>query len=471
MTVIYFTLATLIVVVPWLAARRYGMLPWVSPLHFVAYFALFGVLLKTVTLAIAPELMMLNGFIDDRSSILLGYLYVLGFVVFISFGYIAGIKRRTHPGTGEYASAAVWKVGHPVKLALAGILIFLAAALSILAARGMSGFSSLFSVDTIYQMNSEKIVRSDELEGFGKSFAALKTFFIIPTFAFMVWTGRQIERPTLTGLGVTILLLGVVVFSVMFQAKRMELLNLLVYYLCAYVLLGHKVRLQMILKLFVALAGLVAIFVVMTVLRDTKGGLDNAEFVLTGALAQIGGSSYFLDINMPIVFVDRANHLEPLWGASYIYWLYGWIPREFWPAKPAVTLGPYVKQVVFGIYGSVGGFNPTGSGEAMLNFGWGGMLVGIPLGWIYRRFEEYLLKPRILRNKGGVWVYPLAFYPFLVGTLQSSFSATLIGSATFFVLLRVSNHLVSGPPTFSRYHRVSQSSPVASRNDHGGPVC
>lgn len=437
MDFLFLLISAVIVVVPWLTARRYGLLPWVSPLHIVSYFALFGVLLKTIVYIFAPDVLMFSRFITHQSAILSGYLFLSGFVFFISLGYVAGVRRRTVPQLQELTTRAIWQVRNPWLWTAVSIAIFLLAALSILSARGFSGISALFSTHTLYELNTQKIARIDNVNGFGNGFAALKSFFIIPTFAFMVWLSRQIARPAPQRLIMALLTGLIVVFSIIFQAKRMELADLLIYYLCLHVLLGYRVRAKMLLKLMVAFIAIFLLFVVMTTLRATKGGLDNAEFALLEPLLQIGGSTYFLDLNMPIVLFDRAGSYEHFGGASYFYWVFGWIPRSFWVDKPAITLGPYVKQTIFGLYGSIGGINPTGPGEAILNFGWAGMLVGAPLGWIYRRLEEYLLKPRTLSRKGGVWLYPLVFYPFIQGTLQSSFSATLIGAVTSFVLLRV----------------------------------
>ncbi len=436
MLVVFFILAGVIAALPWIVGRHYGMLPWVSPMHIVSYFALFGVLLKTLALAIAPELMMFNQFGASAASIVQGYIYLTGFILVMVIGYLAGIRRRTAPDLSIHGATAVWRVRRPGALALVSVGVLVAASMAILAARGISGFSSIFAAETIYALNTQKIVRSDDLDGFGKSFAAVKSLFIVPTFALVVWLGRQIERPTAGGALVTTTMVGMVVFTIMFQAKRMELIDVIFYYLCIFLLLGHKVRGRMALNLAFGLGAVVMLFIIMTTLRATKGGLDNIELQLLGSLLQVSGSSYFLDINMPVIIFDNIDRFEFFYGQSYFYWLFGWVPRDLWPQKPAITLGPFVKQQVLGIYGSVGGINPTGPGEAMLNFGWAGMLVGAALGFMYRRIEEYLLRDRVIAFRGGLWLYPLVFYPFIAGTLQSSFSATLIGAVVNVALLK-----------------------------------
>lgn len=437
MTLILLALAFATGLIPFFVGQRYGILPWVSPLHLVSYYVLFGVVLKTVAMTFQPDVAYFRQFIFEEISVLSGYTFLAGFIIFLSFGYVFGVRRRHQPDLQEFATIGLRRIRHPGKLALTGAIVFLAAAAAILGARGISGVSSLFSLQTLYAVNTQKVIRIEGVEGYGQSFAALKTFFIIPTLAFTVWLGRQINMPSRWGLVMSALLGILVVFMIIFEAKRLELLNLAVYYLCIYVLLRQDLDRKILVKLGLAFGIIVAVFIVMTTLRSTKGGLENVELAFLDSLFEVAGSTYFIDINLPIIIIDRLGQFELFGGASYFYWIFGWVPREFWPEKPAITLGPFVKQEIFGIHGSLGGINPTAAGEAMLNFGWAGVFVGFFLGFAYRRVEEYILRPRSLMYRGGLWVYPLVFYPAIVGTLQSSFSAALIGAVASYILVRL----------------------------------
>jgi hypothetical protein len=454
MTAFYLISAAFIVLLPWMTARRFGLVVWVSPLHFVAYFAFFGVFAKTILALFAPDMMLYSSFIDDEAAVVGGYLYVLCFMVFLCLGYVLGIRRRAAPDFAHLSKLAVAQIRSPRLLMLIGIGIFLLAALALVAARGIGGFAAIFSVETIHSLNSSKIVRTES--GVGQSFAALKAFFIVPTLVLLVALARQIIAPTLGNFLLLLVLATTVLFSILMEAKRLDLLNLLFYYLCITVLMGNRVDGRSLLKLFAASFGVIGLFIVMTTLRATKGGLEGLEVAVLEPLLHITGSTYFLDINVPIMIIDRLPDLPPLLGESYTYWLYGWIPRDLWPEKPVVSLGPYVKQEVMGLYGSVGGINPTGAGEAMLNFGWAGMLVGAGLGLLYRWLEEALLRPKTFVVYGGIWLYPLVFFPFIVATLQSSFSASLVTSAFNVALLTILLKLVSirwrvgGPPLSGR---------------------
>lgn len=84
---------------------------------------------------------------------------------------------------------------------------------------------------------------------------------------------------------------------------------------------------------------------------------------------------------------------------------------------------------------SGGAFNVTGPGEAFINFSWGGIGVGLALGWLYRKGEALLLAPYAIIRHGSFLLYPMLFYPFIQATLQSSFSSFVVGAAAQAVLI------------------------------------
>ena len=277
MNTIILILALTTTLIPFFVGRRYGILQWVSPLQIVAYYVLFGVFVKTVATAFYPDVAFFRPHISQEISILSGHLFLLIFIIMVCIGYVVGVRKRPAPNLHQYAVIGLQKIRHPGKLAIASVLIFLATATAILSARGISGLSSLFSIETLYAVNTQKVVRIEGVEGFGQNFAALKSLFIIPTFAFVVWIGRQIQHPSGVRFTMSLTLAMMVVFMIIFQAKRLELLNLVIYYLCIYVLLGNKVDHKLLAKLVIAFGLIISVFVIMTTLRATKGRLDNAD--------------------------------------------------------------------------------------------------------------------------------------------------------------------------------------------------
>jgi hypothetical protein len=151
-------------------------------------------------------------------------------------------------------------------------------------------------------------------------------------------------------------------------------------------------------------------------------------------LHQIVGSTYFLDFNASVMVTQRVTPVMYLLGDSYTWWSFGWVPRAVWIDKPAIDLGVFFKRDVMGIE-TGGAFNVTGPGEAFINFGWFGMAVGVALGWIYRRGEVLLLSAQGALRHASFVAYPLLFYPFVQATLQSSFSAFIVGAAAQTVLI------------------------------------
>lgn len=443
LTLVLISFALFTCVLPWQIAQRHGVLPLVSPLHFVAYFSVFGIFLKTIVFAIQPEAAFFTLFVSDPLSILLGYAYMAAFVVFLCLGYL--LSKRWQPGAmfRHKALPGLMKVRYPSALAFISIGIFLATALSILAARGIYGLTALFSFETIYQVNTQKIVRIEGEDSFGQSFAALKLFFIVPTLAMSVWIARHLNRPSIATLAMTSFMTLLVVFMIMLQAKRLELLNLIFYFLCIYVMSGRSISFRLWAGLLSGGLAIFAVFIVMTVLRSTKGGLENAELDLLGPLTQITSSTYFLDINMSVIMVDKAHFEDLFLGESYLYWLFAWIPRALWEGKPVITLGPYVKQEILGIYGTLGGVNPTGPGEAYLNFGFFGVLIGFCLGSFYRFIEELLLKSKDKMRGVSCWIYTLVLFDFIQSTLQSSFSAAVVTTIASLIVVTIFFQIVS----------------------------
>jgi len=151
-------------------------------------------------------------------------------------------------------------------------------------------------------------------------------------------------------------------------------------------------------------------------------------------LRQIIGSTYFLDINVAVMVTGHLEPAQMLLGQSYGWWVFGWVPRDIWPDKPAIDLGVYFKREVMGIT-TGGAFNVTGPGEAFINFGWAGLAVAPALGWAFRAGEAVLLDAQRTARRGAAFLYPILFYPFVQACLQSSFSAFIVGAAAQLVLI------------------------------------
>lgn len=451
MGLIVLVLACVCVALPLLLAQRYGMVRLVSPLHFVAYFAFFGIFVKAVYSEVLGGPLFLDRYGVTDAAVLSGTVFATLFVAMICLGYVLAISgRRPRTALAQDAVVAALRLTRPWLLAAAAVGVFLLVTSLFLAARGFGGLAAAFSLDTFDALNTARIARIEGVEGYGRSFAGLKALYIVPTLALVVFltrhavTGRASDR-LLVGLS-----LALCIVAALLQGGRFALVDLAVAYVFVFAVLGRRLGWGLMLKGSAGLAGLLALFVAMTTMRATKGAPSGSDLDVLAALDQLVSSTYFLDLNMPVLILSLSDPADRLLGSSYVSWLYGWVPRSIWLDKPPVTLGPYVKQVVLGQRGTLGGINPTGPGEAILNFGWLGVFVGAALGVAYRRIEEFLLAQRRLVN-GGLWFYPLLFYPFIQSTLQSSFSAAVVTLAAQFVVVWLLLRLLHGPPV--RAHR------------------
>lgn len=415
-------LGTVCAVVPFAMGQRYGLVRLVSPMHLLAWFCMFGFTIKAVVYAAFPQLAFYKRFIDNPWGDLLGALYLSCFILLMCLGYrlaCAPVCRADNIAAARMVAAGVTRRWALFVLAFG---VAAATALMILRARGAAAnFDLLAGVNTAKQINVGA-------NGVGSTLAGLKTLFIVPKFAFVLLLAHGIAAPSWTSqaqAGVLgLLLLGIALIS----GDRFELIEMLIFALAVFVMLGGGISLRAGLWLICAGAVVVGLSVYMTELRlGQRGGLALLA-------SQIVGSTYFLDINAAIMITDRMGTGQMMLGESYFWWLFGWVPRAIWVDKPAVDLGVFFKRDLMQIH-TGGGFNVTGPGEAYINFGWGGVWVGFALGWIYRKGETVLLAvPRTLRH-GAFLLYPMLFYPFVQATLQSSFSAFIVLAVAQFLMI------------------------------------
>jgi oligosaccharide repeat unit polymerase len=398
--------------IPLYGGARWGLVAWVSPLHILAYLAAAGFLAKALAYATAPDLAFYARFEPAPGAVLRGAIYLGLFILLITLGYGMACRPLSRRLIVVATRIKAGQLRHGLPLALgAGCVTLLTIAL-ILRARGAGwGDAGLLA-----SLNSAKQIAVNA-DGVGATLAGIKTFFVVPKYAFILSLAALILQPgarlaLITG-ALALLLVAVALVS----GDRFDLVELAVYALASYALMGGRIGLRG--GLAMLLAGILLALVAgqMTQLRGAEAGLG----------AQILGSSYFLDLNIAVMVTDRVSPDLMLGGQSYFWWLYGWVPRAIWPDKPAVDLGVYLKQVVMGEMAQ-GGYNVTGPGEAFINFGWGGLLMAPLLGAVFRWGEAFLLQPARNLAHGTAFLYPLLFYPFVQASLQSSFSAYLVGA-------------------------------------------
>ncbi|PUB12127.1 oligosaccharide repeat unit polymerase [Yoonia sediminilitoris] len=411
--------------VPLVLGQRHGIIRLVSPMHLVAYFCFFGFLLKVSTYAIFPQFAFFRRFVENSWGDQLGALYLTLFVLMLCAGYRVACARTSR---ADAAAAARIMAGH---IQGTGWLVAVAVGFAagtiavILQARGVSALDP----GVVTALNSDKQINVNA-NGVGATLAGIKTFFIVPKCAFVMLLAHAIVTGSRWIAALALCLGGLLVFIALLSGDRFELVELMIFALATAMILGMRLSARRLVPAGVALLCLGAVSGYMTQLRlgveigSTSGLL----------LRQIVGSTYFLDINAAVMVTDRVETGQMLLGQSYGWWSFGWVPRAIWIDKPAIDLGAFFKREVMQVY-TGGAHNVTGPGEAYINFGWAGVCVGFILGWVYRKGEEFLLSPLAAFRQGAFVFYPLVFYPFVQATLQSSFSAFIVGAAAQSVLI------------------------------------
>lgn len=412
-------LATLCTVLPFWLGARYGMVRLVSPMHLLSYFCAFGFWIKVAVYGAIPDYAFYSRFIDTPGAMQIGAIYLTGFILLMCVGYRCAVR----PGDPFPAV-------HEARVIAAGIVrqgwlftgAFVVAGLTfalLVQARGLS----VFSTDLLTAFNQDKQINVGS-DGVGATLAGIKTLFVVPKFAFVLLLAQGVVRQSGWLLAQAFVLAALLVAIAIVSGDRFELVELLVFAAATYLILGGQIGIRAVVQMTLGAMSVLFLSAYMTALRGTEASL----------LYQIVGSTYFLDINAAVMVTDQVKPNDYLLGETYGWWTFGWVPRAFWLDKPAIDLGVFLKRDVMQVT-TGGAFNVTGPGEAFMNFGWAGVLVGFVLGWAYRRLEVLLLSARSTLRFASFYLYPLLLYPFVQASLHSSFSGFIVGAAAQSILI------------------------------------
>ena len=412
-------LAFVCTVIPFLMGGRYGMVHLVSPMHLLGYFCALGFLLKVAVYGAIPEFAFFGRYIDTPGAMQLGALYLASFILLMCIGYRFAVRPSDPvPAICEARLIAGGLVRQgwlfTAAFGIAGLTFVL-----LVQARGIP----VLSADLLPAFNEDKQINVNS-DGVGATLAGIKTLFVVPKFAFILLLAQGIVQGARMFLVQAFALALLLVVIALISGDRFELVELLVFASATYLILGGRVGWRAVALMCLGATAVLMLSAYMTTLRGTDVGLVH----------QIVGSTYFLDINAAVMVTDQVKPATYLLGESYGWWTFGWVPRAIWIDKPAIDLGVFLKRDVMQV-ATGGAFNVTGPGEAFMNFGWAGVLVGFVLGWIYRRMEVAVLTARASLRWGSFYAYPLLVYPFVQASLHSSFSGFIVGAAAQSVLI------------------------------------
>jgi len=165
---------------------------------------------------------------------------------------------------------------------------------------------------------------------------------------------------------------------------------------------------------FMVFLGLIFLMIaIMGQMRATNKGLD---FDRGGVVAGVIGSGNGVDMARTLGIIKNVpERVDYKYGATYPTLLTFWVPRAFWPDKPEVGLGPYIKSEVLGGREVDKNGWPAGViGEAHLNFGKAGIVIimfiyGAFQRCFYNSFRPYLGKNFIITLLYAVCVWRFSF--------------------------------------------------------------
>ncbi len=145
--------------------------------------------------------------------------------------------------------------------------------------------------------------------------------------------------------------------------------------------------------------------------------------------------AYFMDPAKTAVIVDRVgDDVDYLYGSSIAGLFIAPVPRLIWPEKPIVRAGPFVAQELMN-FQSTAGVPPGVVGELYLNFGWFGILIGMPLIGMLMAYLWHLHKRSDNRDLS---IIRYAFYMIsFVYLFTVEFTAASIIAIKFIIAMRL----------------------------------
>jgi len=145
-------------------------------------------------------------------------------------------------------------------------------------------------------------------------------------------------------------------------------------------------------SIVLSVVGVIALVAGMGVLRELNSYNRSESSFLDSTI----GTGNGFDAVRSTAIIDRVpERADFLLGNSYAAIPFFFVPRVVWPDKPSMSLGPWVRTELFGVWSRNAGWPPGFVAESYANFGYVGILIvplvlGIALRAIYETFRPLL---------------------------------------------------------------------------------
>ena len=436
MTNLFVLIISLIIpVMLMIAASRLSVSPMVSPLTFIALQVFVGVTMKSFAIVVNDDFSSLLRWSYAPEELLSAIIYLFLFMTLLVSGYAFAHKPRSLQAAHHAASQINIKPVDVRRLLLISVTTTVAVFVLLVAQRqSFSSIFNLFNLNSFGELQRHRVDRIEGIENFGNSYFSTTVFFSVNTLVLIIITTllfwrRSGARSTNGKLKVVFLICCIIaVMEVLVTGRR----NLLAVYMLIYGSIAfsgiHRIGFKSSVKYALAFGCVLVIFSIMTVFRSAGGGgiYVWADELGSAILNPLLYGEYFLSITKITVILAEVSWSTMLWGTSLVEWVVGLVPRPLWPTKPAVSLGPYVKNVIYGETGSISGIPPTFPGELFINFMWAGLLLAPIYGYLIRVVENICFKPSNIVSYGTHWLYFFIITTLTYNLMQNAVGGTVI---------------------------------------------
>lgn len=183
--------------------------------------------------------------------------------------------------------------------------------------------------------------------------------------------------------------------------------------------------------LFAVLAA--QMFAFLGALRESNQVRRDFDEVDSSIATRVLGSGNSLDFVRTSAIIDRVPSVVDFeYGKTYAALASAYVPRAWWPEKPAVSLGPFVKDKIFGARTKLSGWPSGMIAEGWLNFGFVGLLIPMFLFGMLLRVIYESFKPSLGVSVPLTILYSVSVWRLGVGTIGVNFAHGLTQTINFF---------------------------------------